>query len=83
MIYDLNTYRHTIKPIVKTWCDGRLEVAPIEHLNALTQMTSCDIIIVAYYIGELYGFTPEVLAAIDSLTKFYKPDEIIGKEGIQ
>lgn len=79
MIHDLNVYRHNIKPIVKQRCDAK-DTKPIEQIGAIALATNCDIIIVAHYVGELYGFSSELNDMIKRLKKFYKSDEVINHE---
>lgn len=78
MIYNLETYRHVIKPIIKTWCDNK-ECKPRECLGELALATSCPIIVVGYFIGELYGFDESLLAQLARLEIFYKIESIEGK----
>ena len=44
--------------------------------------THCNIVSLAFFIGEDIGYTPEIVDLIDRLTKFYGYTEIAGqKEG--
>lgn len=78
MVYDLNTYRRTIKPQIKEWCEAK-GGSPETHLSELALYTSCPIVCVGYFMGELYGFTDVLKEKIDMLEKFYRVENIEGK----
>lgn len=59
MILDLDTYRVNI-PAVKAYCDKLTSEKRIEYLGRLTNATHCHIVVVGYYIAEIYGMTPEL-----------------------
>lgn len=40
--------------------------------------TGCPCVVVAFYLGEDIGFTPEVIDAINRFVKFYGYTEFIG-----
>jgi hypothetical protein len=78
MIYDLNLYRDRMVPIVKNWIEMKGE-PPITQIPELALNTSCEIIMISHYVGELYGYTPELKKYIQDLMDFYRPDGIIGE----
>jgi hypothetical protein len=85
MTLDLNTYRHSVKPVVKIFCDRNKRDAanavPVhELLGRIAVATSCPIIAVGYYVGELYGFSDELNEKLRKLEEFYRIDSVTGKQ---
>jgi hypothetical protein len=78
MIYDLGAYRYTIKPVIKEWIDYKGRDKHTESMLSIS--TGCPIVVVCYFIGELYGFDTELINRINRLEKFYKVDKILNKE---
>ncbi len=79
MIYDLALYRRTVKPTIKAWIDAK-GGTPVDHAGELALASQCPIVCVVHYIGELYGYTPEVDRLLTELLEFYKPEDVINKE---
>ncbi len=80
MIVDLSHYRVNM-PAVQRFCDLRLGDLGVERcMTELAITTSCPCIVIAFYIGELYGFTDEVNRIIKRLTEFYGYTEIKGRK---
>lgn len=78
MIYNLSSYRHTIRPVIQQW----VEVKGLDKMTAglIALSTNCPIVVVNYYIGELYGFTESLNNTIKGLEMFYKVEKIINRE---
>jgi hypothetical protein len=75
ILYKLNTYRHVIAPVIKSWCDAK-GGDPKSHIPELALSTSCPIVVVGYLVGELYGFTQELDNYLRRLERFYKCEVI-------
>jgi hypothetical protein len=77
MIVDLNRYK-VQKDIIQRWYlkDGG---DPSKLLAPIANSTMVPCIVIAFYIGEVDGWSPEIRRSIDSLTKFYGYTEIQGK----
>jgi hypothetical protein len=45
-------------------------------ISILACATHCPAIVVAHYIAEEFGYTPEIMETIDRLTQFYGYKEI-------
>lgn len=80
MIYDLNAYRHVVKPQVKDWLEARPDESQAEAIAKLGLFTSCPLVCICYFVEELQGKSESLTSLIDRLTKFYHVDSIIGKE---
>lgn len=73
---DLAKYRANVRYITSLTCDK----TPEERLSAIGLISlslNVPIIVVACYIGELYGFSPQLNAFIQRLRDFYHIDEVI------
>jgi hypothetical protein len=80
VVINLDHYRTNI-PAVKRHCDGFLKEMSVDRcVTEIAISTHCPCIVIAHYVGELYGFTDEVNDVIDRLTKFYGYTEIRGKK---
>ncbi len=79
MIYDLNLYRHSVLPLVRNWCDYKPDQKPHQLLGEIALITSCPIVVVACFIIELYGESPELTRQLKVLKTFYKVERIEGK----
>lgn len=76
MRYKVYEYRHIIAPQIKNWFIIRPDVNKIDEIPQIAIATSCPIIVVAYLVGELFGFTDELRVKIDRLTLFYNVDSV-------
>lgn len=72
MIYDPELYRRAVFPQVKFWLESRPDSEPHTQLSALALATSCPILVVAQFIGEIAGFSNELNATIERLKEFYR-----------
>jgi len=73
MKYTLSTYRHTILPQVKMWCDSK-GGSPIKHVSELALATSCPIVVISIFIKELYGDVEGLESLIGDLKAFYNAE---------
>lgn len=76
MTLDANSYRVNIKPIY----DMTIEKTPKERLQFLSILavaTGVPIVIVACYLGELYGFDEPLIAQLERLKLFYTVKEVL------
>lgn len=78
MIYDLDKYRHVVKPQVVVWRETRPDEPQQEAIRLLALSTGCPIMVVAHYIGEIEGYSQSLLDYIKTLDNFYKPEQILG-----
>ena len=76
MILDANKYRLNVKYIAAALDDKTTEER-YEAIGPLAISTSVPIIIVATYVGELYGLTDELQAFIGRLKDFYTVTEVL------
>lgn len=79
MIYDLAVYRRVVKPQIIVWFADKPKADKLKAMGKIALYTSCPIVAVGYFIGEIFGFTPELNAAIKSLEAFYRVDEVKNK----
>jgi hypothetical protein len=78
MILNANDYRINIKSI-KLLFDTKEEYSKkLDFIGSVAIATAVPIVVVCYYMGELYGFTDELNAKIDRLRQFYKITEMRG-----
>ena len=75
MIIKLDDYTVNRKP-VREFIEANKELDFNELLKRLVIITSCPVIVVSYFIGEVIGFTPEIKERIETLTKFYDYEKI-------
>lgn len=79
MNLNLDNYRSVNKDFFKVWLDRFPDKNPIDFIGEMSASTFVPIICVAYYVGELKGFTPELQAFIKRLMEFYHIDSISGQ----
>jgi hypothetical protein len=76
MIEDLNVYKIQ-KSHAQRWFLNKGNGDIDKAISALAIITSCPCIVVAYWIGEVAGWPPEVKEAIDRFKKFYHYEKIL------
>lgn len=78
MIVDLERYSLS-KKLVQDWFLSQ----KIKDINSAVPILACSTlipcIVIAFYIGEVDGWSPEILRKIKVLTEFYGYKEIINK----
>ncbi len=74
---DASKYRIQLKAIEYLTKNKTIEES-LDFIGLLAINTYVHIVICGHYLGELYGYTPEILAKIRSDMKFYNVDETIG-----
>jgi hypothetical protein len=52
-----------------------------QAISMLAVATHAPVIVVCCYLGELYGFWPELKALLKRLMEFYKVDEVTNVKG--
>lgn len=52
-----------------------------EGIGMLAVATAVPVVVVCCYLGELYGFWPELKALLKRLMEFYKVDEVLNVKG--
>lgn len=78
MTLDITRYRQVNLPLTKKW----IEVKGMEDLEqALSEIaisTGCPVIAVCHFIGELYGWTPELTTSLERKMTFYRYQKVVG-----
>lgn len=77
MIVDINKYSINEK-IVKKWYVEHGEGNPSAAVSILANSTMVPCIVIAYWIGDGFGWTHDVLTTIQRLKKFYGYTHILG-----
>lgn len=73
MTVDLNTYKVN-KDFIQKWYKSNRNRDVTYVISLLSCSTFVPCIVVAFYIGEVNGWSKEVTECIDRLTKFYSYD---------
>lgn len=76
MVLDCDSYRVNVAQI-QTLTAEKSDKERLEMIGSLAVITGVPIIIVTCYLGELYGFSPEIDAKIKRLMSFYTITEVI------
>ena len=79
MILDIGVYRESQKPGIKLFLDRRGLAELSRSISEMASAYHCPVIAVCHFVGELYGFTPELDELIAKLCAFYKVTEIKGR----
>jgi hypothetical protein len=77
MVADLDRYI-VQKDVIQRWY-LRDKGDPSKLLSPIANATMVPCIVIAYYIGEIDGWSPEIRRSIESLMKFYGYTEIQNK----
>lgn len=77
MVYEVDKYRRTVKPIIETWFENRTYSTPLSDIGVISISTYCPIIVVGYLLLEVYGPNEELSKRIDYLRAFYKVEDVI------
>lgn len=80
MRLDCDAYRINVKSF-KILLDSKTEEERLEYIGALAISSQVPIIVVACYVGELYGFTDSLKRMIAKWAAFYGVDEIANATG--
>ena len=72
---DANLYRTNVKSIEELLRD-KTPQERYDFIGNLAIITNVPIIVVSCYVGELYGFTPELNAFIERMKSFYSVGEV-------
>lgn len=76
MIVFLGRYRTNI-PFIKTIYDREIKRHTVERIiSECAVSTGVPVIAVTFYVGELYGFTPEIYTMIEKFKTFYNYKEV-------
>jgi hypothetical protein len=79
VVVDLEKYIVN-RPIVQNWyLHNNKMYKDIEAVAIMAVSTGCPCICVAYWIGEINGWSPAILDNIGSITKFYGYVKILGR----
>lgn len=73
---DADKYRINVKDVI-TFTQDKNHKDRMEFMGMLAVATNVPIIIVATFVGELYGFTPDLNSFIDELKLFYSIDKVL------
>lgn len=77
MVYEIEKYRRTIKPIIENWFEMRPDATVLTDIGIISISTYCPIVVVGYLLLEVYGPNEELSNKIKRLEAFYKVDTII------
>ena len=77
MTLNSNDYRINIKTI-QHQLDDKTTKERYDSIGPIAVSTGVPIIIVATYVGELYGFTDKLIDFIERLKLFYNVTEVFG-----
>jgi hypothetical protein len=77
MTLDIDKYRVNV-PAIRLATEGKSDEEKMRLIGELAVSTLVPIIAVACFVGELYGFDPELRAFIKRLMAFYKITEVTG-----
>jgi len=78
MIVNADDYRVNIQSISKMFEAKPSYKEKVEHIGPIAVATMVPILVVCQYMGEIYGFTPELEDKMDKLKYFYKVTELRG-----
>jgi hypothetical protein len=78
MTIDLDAYSGS-KKAIHAWLASRKKEFLLSNITSLAVFTHCPCIVVAYYAGEQFGFSEELVAYIVQLKKFYGYTKILNK----
>lgn len=76
MKLDADIYRVNI-PSIKLLTEDKSPTERLKYIGNIALITGVPIIIVSYYIGEIYGFSDELEAKIKKLMEFYIIEEVL------
>lgn len=75
MIVDLDHYLVN-RSFIQKWHQDNGDNQPCLTVSILAPATHCPCIVLAFYLAETVGFTPEMMSMIEGLIKFYTYSEI-------
>lgn len=78
MIIDIEAYTAS-KSIVINYYEGKGGKDARRSISMGASITHCPAVVVAYWIGDHAGWTPEIIQTIKSLIDFYGYTEIQNK----
>jgi hypothetical protein len=78
MKIDLNRYIVNKNFVQKFYKTHKVSYDLGSAISVCATSTGCPCVVVAFYLGEDIGFTPELIVIIDRLIKFYRYTEFIG-----
>ena len=76
MKIDLNSYLLS-KPFIQKWYLEKGGNDPKKAVSIMSSSTHIPAIVVAFYIGEVDGWSKEIMSTIKSLNNFYDYTEIL------
>jgi hypothetical protein len=75
-VLNCDSYRVNV-PDIEALSQKKTPEERIKQIGTLAVITGVPIIVVCHYLGELWGYTPELTARIEKLMEFYKVDGVI------
>ena len=76
MTLDANKYRAVNAPLIATYLNPKTPEERLEFIGRMALITGVPIVLVAVYVGELYGFTDKLYDKLEVLKKFYQIEKI-------
>lgn len=77
MILNADEYRINVKTI-EYLTRGKTDKELLDFIGMVSIATSTHIILCCVYVGELYGFSEELLAFMERLKAYYRISEVRG-----
>ena len=81
MILNLDLYRQSQKASLRSFITLKDHQSVLKTISEYAMMSNTPIVAVAYYAGEIVGFTDEIKSMIDRFMKFYNIEEVKGLLG--
>lgn len=79
MRVDVDSYKLN-KPFVRQWYEKhKVDYTPSKSIAILAVSTMVPCIVIAYWIGEITNWPPEIICSIERLMLFYGYTEILNK----
>lgn len=79
MIFDLNRYRTQIG-FIKYLLDKSEDKFELGRMNFIAAVTHCPAVVVMHFVGEMYGYTPELEGYIAKLVEYYQIKDVVGRK---
>ena len=77
MVIDTRKYRKNNLPAIEVLLKDKNEEERFRHIPIISISYHLPIIVVCYFVGELYGFSPQLLNQIQTLKEFYQISDVI------
>ena len=65
------------KPVVERMLNNNPDKDPYSLSGVIAVATGCHILVICEFIGELKGFSPQLVDKMERLRKFYNVEKVI------